>query len=129
MHIPGIKVPCTVTFIDTLLQFELHVKVSNTAACKVCPIIKRAITAGLQKSNVALGYTSLMPYFAFLCPCGTGEPHSATIGDGFWICTIDEGEGDTFSPNQLLWLDAHTSEMQAGSFYAKTYNSSVTTRV
>ena len=103
--IPGVKVPCTVTFIDTLLQFELHVKASKQAACKVCPTIKRAVTAGLQKTNIALGYTTSMPSFAFLCPCGAGEPHPATIGDGFWICTLDEGEGDELSPNQLLWLD------------------------
>ena len=103
--IRGVKVPCTVTLIDTLLQFELHVKVSRQAACKVCPTIKCAITAGLQKANVALGYTNSTPSFAFLCPCGAGEPHPATIGDGFWICTSDEGEGDEFSPNQQLWLD------------------------
>ena len=103
--IPGVKVPCTVTLIDTLLQFEVHVKVSKQAACKVCPTIKRAITAGLQKTNVALGYTNSTPSFAFLCPCGTGDPHPATIGDGFWICTSDEGEGDEFSPNQQQWLD------------------------
>ena len=103
--IPGVKVPCTVTFIDTLLQFELHVKVSKSAACKICPIIKRAISAGLQKANIALGYTNSIPSFAFLCPCGAGEPHPASIGDGFWICTLDEGEGDEFSPNQQLWLD------------------------
>ena len=103
--IPGVKVPCTVTLIDTLLQFEVHVKVSKPAACKVCPTIKRAVTAGLQKANIALGYTSLTPYFTFLCPCGAGEPHPATIGDGFWICTSDQGEGDEFSPNQQLWLD------------------------
>ena len=103
--IPGIKVPCTVTLIDTLLQFEVHVKVSKQAACKVCPTIKRAIIAGLQKANAALGYTNSTPSFAFLCPCGAGEPHPATIGDGFWICTSDKGEGDEFSPNQQLWLD------------------------
>ena len=103
--IPGVKVPCAVTFIDTLLQFEVHVKVSKSAACKVCPTIKRAITAGLQKANIALGYANSTPSFAFLCPCGAGEPHPATIGDGFWICSLDEGEGDEFSPNQQLWLD------------------------
>ena len=112
--IPGLKVPCTVTFIDTLLQFELHVKVSKSAACKVCLTIKHAITAGLNKANVALGYTNSTPSFAFLCPCGAGEPHPATIGDGFWICTLDEGEGDEFSPNQQLWLEDISSEKTSG---------------
>ena len=31
--IPGVKVPCTVTFIDTLLQFELHVTEGFKASC------------------------------------------------------------------------------------------------
>ena len=114
--IPDSKVPCTVTFIDTLLQFELYVKVSKQAACKVCPTIKRAITAGLQKANVALGYTNSTPSFAFLCPCGARKPHPATIGDGFWICTLDEGEGGEFSPNQQLWLEENAiSEIHAGT--------------
>jgi hypothetical protein len=106
-----------VTFIDTLLQFELHVKVSEDAEYKVCSIIKRAITAGLQKANVALGYTNSTPSFSFLCPCGAGEPHPATIGDGFWICTLDQGVGKKFSPNQLFWLDKPTMETQAGILF------------
>jgi hypothetical protein len=115
--IPGVKVPCTVTFIDTLLQFELHVEVPEEAEYKVCPTIKRAITAGLQKANVALGYTNSTPSFSFLCPCGAGEPHPATIGDGFWICTADAAVGAEFSPNQLTWVNSTTTiDSQAGDF-------------
>ena len=113
--IPGIKTPCSVTFIDTLLQFELHVKlVSKQSASKVCATIKRAISAGLNKANITLGYTNSTPSFAFQCPCGTGEPHPATIGDGFWICCLDEEFGDEFLPNQLIWLEDATPEAQAG---------------
>ena len=108
--IPGLKTPCTVTLIDTLLQFEVHVCVaSNQAAVKVCPAVKGAITAGLRKANVALHYTNSTPSFAFLCPCGAGEPHPATIGDGCWICTADEGVGAEFSPNQLTWVNSTTA--------------------
>ena len=84
-------------------------EVSKSATCKVCPTIKRAITAGLQKANIALGYTNSTPSFAFLCPCGAGEPHPATIGDGFWICTLDEGKGNELSLNQVLWLKEDVS--------------------
>ena len=58
-----------------------------------------------------------MPSFAFLCPCGAGEPHPATIGDEFWICTLDEIEGDEFLPNQLFWLDKNTTESKAGILF------------
>ena len=117
--IPGLKTPCTVTLIDTLLQFEVHVYVtSNEAAAKVCPAIKGAITDGLRKANVTLGYMNSTPSFAFLCPCGAGEPHPATIGNGFWICTADEAIGEKFFPNQLTWVNSTTATAsQAGNYH------------
>ena len=84
--IPCLKTPCSVTFIDTLLQFEVHLFVSGQAASMVCPTIKRALSAGLRKANITLGYTNSTPSFAFLCPCGTGEPHPAT---GHWRWSLD----------------------------------------
>ena len=117
--IPGLKTPCTVTFIDTFRQFELHVKVhSKQAASKVCPTVKHAISAGLLKANITLGYTNSTPLFAFLCPCGSREPHPATIGDESWICTFDEGVGDDFSPSQLIWLEKiYLSHFQVDTFH------------
>ena len=113
--IPSLRTPCTVTFIDTLLQFEVHLSVSEQAVSKVCPTIKCAISAGLRKANVTLGYTNSTPSFAFQCPCGNGEPHPATIGDGAWICSLDQGLGKEFSPNQLVWLNEDTTpEAQTG---------------
>ena len=111
-----VKTPCTVTLIDTLLQFEIHLDITcNEAAGKLCSIIKQAITAGLVKANITLGYTNSTPCFAFPCSCGGVEPHHATIGDGFWICSLDEGEGAKFSPNQLIWLEEVTAiEAQTG---------------
>jgi hypothetical protein len=115
--IPDLKTPCTVTLIDTLLQFEIHVCIaSNQAAAKVCPAVKCAITAGLHKANVTLSYTNSTPSFAFLCPCGAGEPHPATIGDGCWICTADRAVGEEFFPNQLTWVNSTTSDSHAGNY-------------
>ena len=112
---PRIKTPCTVTFINTLLQFEHPRKTGFKTECiKGCTTIKHAISAGLNKANITLGYTNSTPSFAFQCPCGTGEPHPATIGDGFWICCLDEEFGDEFLPNQLIWLEDATPEAQAG---------------
>ena len=113
--IPGLKTPCSIVLIDTLLQFEVHVKIaSKQAASKVCPAIKRAIIDGLRKANIVLGYTNSTPSFAFLCPCGAGEPHPATIGDEFWVCTADADIGEEFSPSQKIWLECTATDSQAG---------------
>ena len=46
--IPCVKNPCAVTLIDTLLHFEIHLKVVSTKAPrKLCSSIKQAITTGL----------------------------------------------------------------------------------
>ena len=122
--IPCIKSPCTVTLIDTMLQFEVHVSVSSTqAASKLCPAITRAIATGLRKANLALGYTNSTPSFALLCPCGKGDPHPATIGDESWICTLDAGVGKEFAPNQMFWAtEDNKSEEQAGKCHCNCIN-------
>jgi hypothetical protein len=102
--IPCVKTACTVTLIDTLLQFEIHVSVSSAqAASKLCPTIKGAISTGLRKASLVLGYTNSTPSFALLCPCGKGDAHPATIGDGSWICSLDVGVGKEFDASQLFW--------------------------
>ena len=102
--IPGFKIACSITLIDTLLHFEVHFNIkSHKSASKFCPVIKQAISAGLRKANIVLGYTNSTPSFALLCPCGEGDPHPATIGDGGWICSLDEDIGKEFTPNQQLW--------------------------
>ena len=112
--IPEANTPCSVTVIDTLLQFEVHVNVSEQPEAGFCSSIKRAISAGLQKANLTLGYTNSTPSFAFLCSCGEGEPHPAKIGKKSWICTLNEEMGKKFSPGHLMWLDETSSEPKQG---------------
>ena len=113
--IPDADTPCSVTVINTLLHFEVHLKVSELPESGFCSTIKQAISAGLRKANLTLGYTNSTPSFAFLCPCGVGEPHPAKIGKKSWICTLDREMGKTFSQNQRMWLEDSTSESKAGS--------------
>ena len=108
-------IPCGVTVIDTLLHFEVHVDVSEQPDAGFCSAIKRAITAGLQKANLILGYPSSTPSLAFLCPCGVGEPHPAKIGKKSWICTLNKAKGKKFSPSQMVWLDEATSSSEPES--------------
>ena len=112
-----VKIPCTVTLIDTLLHFEVHLKVkSKQAAGNLCSIVKQAIATGLRKANITLGYSNSAPSFAFICPCGAAELHHATIGEGFWICSLDPGVGEEFSPGQLFWVEEDTQTgAQAGT--------------
>ena len=114
--IPEANIPCSVTVINTLLQFEVHVDISEQPNPGFCSSIKRAISAGLQKANLTLGYTNSTPSFALLCPCGVGEAHPAKIGKKSWICSLNEVKGNRFSPNQLVWLDETTSELKSGYF-------------
>ena len=108
--VPGFKKACSITLIDTLLHFEVHFHLnSQEAASKFCPVIKQAVSAGLRKANIILGYTNSTPSFALLCPCEEGDPHPATIGEGSWICSLDEDIGDELAPNQLLWLKEETA--------------------
>ena len=115
--IPCAKTPCTVTLVNTLHHFEVHLNVmSKQAAAKLCPTIKEAVFAGILKATIALSYAHSSPDFAFLCPCGAEDPHHAAIGDRFWICSLDEGNGETFSKNQLVWLQkVSTAFAKSGS--------------
>ena len=113
--IPRAKTPCTVTLVDMLHHFEVHLKVLSKAAAKLCPTIIQAVSTGILKATIALSYTHSSPDLAFLCPCGAEDPHHATIGAGFWICSLDEGNGEEFSENQLIWLqDLSSSLPQSG---------------
>ena len=118
--IPCAKTPCTVTLVDTLHHFEVHPKVtSKQAAAELCPTIKEAVSDGILKATIALNYTHSSPDLAFLCPCGAEDPHHATIGDGFWICSLDQGNGEEFSENQLIWLqDVSSTVDQLGKSFA-----------
>ena len=111
--IPQLESPCTVTFIDTFFQFELHLFVTELPEPNFCTIIKQALSAGLRKANIALGYTNSTPSFALLCPCGNGESHPAKIGKTSWICTLDEGVGRKLSLRQSFWLEQESKASQA----------------
>ena len=117
--IPCMKTPCAITLIDTMLQFEVHLDVASPqTASKLCPAITHAISTGLRKANLALGYTNSTPSFALLCPCGKGDPHPATIGDGLWICTLDVRVGKEFAPNQMFWSTEDIApKEQAGKYH------------
>ena len=114
--VPGFIIPCSITLIDTLLHFEVHFNLkSHEDALNFCPVVKQAISAGLRKANVILGYTDSIPSFALLCPCGEGDPHHATIGDRTYICSLDEEVGEVLAQNQKLWFESKSSALEIES--------------
>ena len=112
------EIPCSITLIDSYLQFELHLFITEPPAPSVCATIKEALLAGIRKANIILGYTNSTPSFALLCPCGKGELHPARMGKTSWICTLDEGVGQNFSPKQFFWIQCHGEGIFIRSLYA-----------
>ena len=102
------SVPClpgSVTLIDTFTHFKIHVHTSQSSHLKMCSFVSQAIFAGLKKATVILGYNNSIPSKALLCPCGNGDPHVATFGDGEWICTQHPNVFGELTSRQLPWCE------------------------
>ena len=106
--IPGY--PGTVSLIDTFTHFEVHAETNKKTYHKLCPIIRRAIFAGLKKANITLGYNKCTPSPAILCPCGNGSTHVATLGEGSWICKVDKRRYGDLAPRHLVWTKDNTED-------------------
>ena len=106
--IPGY--PGTVSLIDTFTHFEVHAETNKKTYHKLCPIIRRAIFAGLKKANITLGYNKCPPSPAILCPCGNGSIHVATLGEGSWICKVDKRRYGDLDLRHLVWTKDHMED-------------------
>ena len=102
-YIPGF--PGSVTLIDTFKQFEVHVDTAKEVCGELCSFVSQAVFTGLKKATVVLGYNNSIPSKAVLCPCKGKDPHVATLGHGFWICSKDRKVYGKLTPGQLLWCD------------------------
>ncbi len=91
------------TLIDTSSHFEIHVSTASKLVSKLATYVHRAVFAGVKKANLTLGYISFTPSPSLLCPCGVGDPHVASFGEGVWICSKDNKIYGDFTPSQLIW--------------------------
>ena len=105
------RCPGVVTLIDTFSHFEVHIHSSPEAPIEVwpnvCQRVYKALFKGLRKATLNLRYSNSVPSLALLCPCGVGNPHSATANteDKLWICTLNTMKCGILAPQQLLWLN------------------------
>ena len=108
-HYPG-----SVVMIESLNRFECHVSLPEVAydrySKSLCSFIMRALDKGLQEANTALGYSSSQYSTTLLCPCGEGRAHSATVGDGYWICSASSERCGELTSNQKIWLECYTDQ-------------------
>ena len=103
--------PGSVVMIESLNRFEYHVSLPIVCSFKsLCSFIMRALDKGLQEANTALGYSSSQYSTTLLCPCGEGRAHSATVGDGYWMCSASSERCGELTPNQKIWLECSTDQ-------------------
>ena len=96
-HFPG-----SVTLIDTFKHFEIHVSAPSK---KLCSNVRKAVLSGIKKAVISLGYNNSTPSPALLCPCGVGDPHTATFGEEQWICNISTNKFGPLTSHHLMWQD------------------------
>ena len=106
------RYPGTITLIDSFAFFEVHIQIPTAVAARVvsklCPQIREALTAGLSKAASTLHYNSCEPEFSFVCPCGEGDVHPATVGaaESCWICSRNPQMSNELTANQTPWLSS-----------------------
>lgn len=108
------KIPCypgTAILIDAFTHFEVHVHLSSEIASqvrsKLYPLVSRAIFESLRRASLTLGYDYSQPVVCLQCPCEKSDSrmHIATVGEGFWICSLDEDICAALSEEQMLWCE------------------------
>ena len=66
---------------------------SNKACQHVCTWITRDIFSGVEEAAYRIHYGTLHPHVAFFCltpgPDCPVNPHSATMVDDEWICSVN----------------------------------------
>ena len=100
------RYPGTITLVDSVGFFEVHVDSSGRFCQQLCSIVREAMFAGLKQAASSLHYSNSQPELAFICPCPREKLHPATVGaDGScWICTQDSGTYKDIDERQQMWL-------------------------
>ncbi len=116
--VPGF--PGSVTLIDTFSHFEIHVSTVSPKlplVSKLATYVHRAIVAGVKKANLTLGYNSFTPSPSLLCPCGVGDLHVSTFGEGVWICSKDNKICGDLTERDKIWQIKSEDTSHQGIYY------------
>ena len=108
--------PCTVTLIDSYVNFEIHISAPPPVCHKIAPTIRNFVFDGIDAATSTLRYDE-KPQTAFVCPhldSDNGQSHinkptiplhAATITEDqeYWACTKDALFGE-LSEREKVWL-------------------------
>ena len=112
---------CTVTLIDSYVNFEIHISAPQAVCHKMAPTIRNLVFDGIDAAASTLRYNNEKPQPAFVCPhldsdngqthsnTPTIPPHAATITEDqeYWECTKDTLFGQ-LSEREKVWLQLGT---------------------
>ena len=111
----------SVTLIDSLTHFEVHLASHKPVSLMVCSKIHKAIFNGLKQAENALSYTNLHPKEAIFC---SGErckptPHPAGVSADrkSWTCLTDDDVGGELTEDQTVWFSfaEDTAQVKEGT--------------
>ena len=115
---------CTVTLIDSYVNFETHINAPPAVCRKVAPTIRKLIFDGIDAAASTLRYNNEKPQEAFICRHSdnvggqtqsnkpTIPPHAATITEDqeYWECTRDADLFGELSEREKVWLQLGTGD-------------------
>ena len=119
------KIPrsaCTVTLIDSYVNFEIHINGPSAVCRKMAPTIRNLLFNGIDAAASTLRYNNEKPQEAFFCrhsDSDSGQTHSnkltipvhaATITEDqeYWECTRDADVFGELSEREKVWLQPET---------------------
>ena len=109
--VPGF--PGSITLFDNISQFdpfvflEVHVSAPYRFLPQLCPLVHKAVFAALERASDVLSYSDLETILAFICGCGKGSRHPATVGanQDCLICSMDEECCEELQKEHRVWLE------------------------
>ena len=103
-QVPGI--PGTVTVIDHLKHFEVHVNTAPSFVLELWSHVRAAVFAGLNKASDTIGYVTGKPQPAMLCPAHPKEDHLATVDEKKLLssCTYDPDAYGHIHTENIIWI-------------------------
>ena len=109
---------CTVTLIDSYVNFEIHISAPPPVCRKMAPTIRNLVFDGIDAAASTLRYNNEKPQPGFVCPHSDSDngqthsntptipPHAATITEDqeYLECTRDADVFGELSEREKVWL-------------------------
>ncbi len=93
----------SVTLMDTMNHFEVHVRPEESFNYLHASYIAQAMMVGIRNAKLMFNYSRCAPELGAACPCDHKMPHIATLNHGYWICDRDSSVYGNSSEAQRWW--------------------------